>query len=377
MADITALGGLLGPLMDNPQTFQAQSPLFSPRLNAGLLGAAQGLLGASGFQQTPVSLGQALGQGLGGFQGGQRQFDQDQLAQQALQQKIQRQGLLSKIQGRGSPFFMRGPDGKLQLAMGTFDPQDGDVGIQTQKLPEGFSVARPQDVAKADIDLQKQLKLLEEKEKLAKRDTEFKAGVDISKAEKIGEASAQRELDTAKKKLDIKSASVLEEKINLRNQEARRVVPGLRKVLKGLELIETGKAAQAKRVLGEFLPFVTDPSDAQNLRAQLQALVLPVLANFPGALSDKELEFASATVANFGNTNKANIMIVKHMMETFNKAVEEKRSFQRFKSKHKGRPDIIKGFDFISIPKTVDELRGITDPKDLDAIELQLREQQR
>lgn len=50
----------------------------------GLLGLTAGILGASGPSRMPVSLGQVLGAGLGGFQDGQRQA----LAQQAARQSM-------------------------------------------------------------------------------------------------------------------------------------------------------------------------------------------------------------------------------------------------------------------------------------------------
>lgn len=51
----------------------------------GLLGLTAGILGASGPSRMPVSLGQVLGAGLGGFQDGQRQALARQQANQSLQ----------------------------------------------------------------------------------------------------------------------------------------------------------------------------------------------------------------------------------------------------------------------------------------------------
>src|ERR1044072_3138432 len=69
-----ASGGLMG-IYANPQ-------------RAGLLGMSQGLLSASGPSRIPVSMGQALGQGMQGMQqnaGNALQMQQQMMRMQAMQ----------------------------------------------------------------------------------------------------------------------------------------------------------------------------------------------------------------------------------------------------------------------------------------------------
>jgi len=71
--------------------------------NQGLLGLSSGLLGASGWSPTPISTGQALGQGLQGFQQGAAGA-QSQILAQAKENRLQQyQDMLNKIYGAFVP----------------------------------------------------------------------------------------------------------------------------------------------------------------------------------------------------------------------------------------------------------------------------------
>lgn len=122
-------GGLLGGMAD-PQT-------------QGLLGAAIGLLGASGPSRTPVSLGQAMGQGLQGMQ---------QSYNQALQ--LQRENALRELQMKQAQLGLKKTESEMaeKERPKVKDWQKVNVGGQVLYAPyfEDGSVGQPVPYAVAE-----------------------------------------------------------------------------------------------------------------------------------------------------------------------------------------------------------------------------------
>lgn len=93
----------------------------------GLLGFAQGLLGASQVSPRPVSFGEALGAGIGGMQQAQAQALQQQMGQFQLQEmrRQQQQAIEDQVsiqEAVGTPTQILGPptrEGELSVQMGT------------------------------------------------------------------------------------------------------------------------------------------------------------------------------------------------------------------------------------------------------------------
>ena len=112
-------------------------------------------------------------------------------------------------------------------------------------------------------------------------------------------------------------------------RDAARRIPRLRKLANLVEESKTGLTQALIAQYGELVPGI-DPSNAQALRAKLQAEIFPVLANFRGALSEKELTFAENTIARLGNTTEANLLIINHMIETLDSVVLETDEFNKF-----------------------------------------------
>ena len=132
--------GLLDPnQMLNPQT-------------QGLLGLGQGLLQSSGWSPTPISMGQAMGQGLksglSAYTGAQQQQLENQLAQQKLGQGPKPTSLMQNLQAGGlapgSPEYqakmleaVMKPSTQIDLNQGGFkvpagymlDPANPDGGV--------------------------------------------------------------------------------------------------------------------------------------------------------------------------------------------------------------------------------------------------------
>jgi len=123
--------------------------------------------------------------------------------------------------------------------------------------------------------------------------------------------------------------SDIENKIYTAAAQSARQRPKIESILKGIQLVGTGKIQEATAELGAWIPG-GDPTDAQALNAEVKTLVFEALANFPGAISEGEREFARQTVANMGNTTKANEIILKHMLDTIDQATDERNQYDKF-----------------------------------------------
>jgi len=126
-----------------------------------------------------------------------------------------------------------------------------------------------------------------------------------------------------------KERSAIAEDIRDAARQANKTIPTLRRVMDGLNKIETGKLAQAKRLLGPFIHGI-DPTNEQALNAELNLLVFDELAKFVGAISDPEREFAMETTANMSNSTEANRIIIKRLITRLSDAVEEGKQFRAF-----------------------------------------------
>ena len=152
---------------------------------------------------------------------------------------------------------------------------------------------------------------------------------------------ANLEVETATKKEEAKllaqRRSKINTEINTNAQQARQRLPKLRKLLKSLDSFETGKLAQAKALAGPYIPGV-DPSSEQIFISQVNKEVMSELNNFPGSISEKELDFAAKSTFNIGNTTEANRAIINHAIQSLNLAIKEQELFKAHKAKG-GKPE--------------------------------------
>ena len=156
-------------------------------------------------------------------------------------------------------------------------------------------------------------------------------------------------------------------KKGLRNNaaNANRSIGKLEKLRQAVSLVGTGKDKQIKRLLGPFIPGV-DPSNEQALNTQLNQFLMAELANFKGASSDGEREFAGQTVASMGNTTAANLMIINHQIDAIGQASKE---WNEFKSHEKAggtiddfefTPEFVRSEPEVIPSKDTFEINGIT-----------------
>ena len=109
---------------------------------------------------------------------------------------------------------------------------------------------------------------------------------------------------------------------------ARRELPKYERLLQGVRRVGTGKFQDAKAAFGELIPGV-DPSDEQALNAALNEQILESLAQFKGALSDSEREFARTTRANLGNTTRANLLILERLRQGAINRIDELEQYNK------------------------------------------------
>lgn len=193
-----------------------------------------------------------------------------------------------------APIEITNPEtGERVRGIESFNPNTGSTSFTPVELPEGFELSR--ETAKA------------------KRDAEVEATIDQEKG-----------------KLIAKQRQTISTEINKGARASRRQLPRINKLLEGLELVETGALANAKLLLGPFIPGV-DPTNEQATQAQMNSLVLDIIGRFPGSVSDAETAFAKQTTANLGFTPEANKLILNHAKQAMNDLIDEESQFKEFK----------------------------------------------
>ncbi len=186
------------------------------------------------------------------------------------------------------------------------DPQTGERQLVIPSIDPrtGVTTARPVD--------------LPDDTQLARETAAQQRAADLAAAEQKERAKL-----LAKQRQDIRT------EITTNAREARRQVPRVDRLLNALDQVETGKFAQAKSILGPFIPGV-DPTNEQALAAQMNDLIFDQLARFTGAISEGERAFAERTVANLGNTTEANRIILNRLKTSFKDILAEDEQFKDF-----------------------------------------------
>lgn len=214
----------------------------------------------------------------------------EQITDQAIQLAPQ---LAGGAAARGfAPIETVGPGGERGLSIPTFDPRTRQAGLEAVPL--------------GDVELAKETAQ-------QKRQAELEAAT----AKERGKLVAQQ-----RQKINTE--------INANARQARRELPKLDKLLEGLDAVSTGKFAQAKLLLGPFIPGI-DPTNVQVAQQQINESILGIIGRFTGAISEGEREFSARTTANLGLTNEANRVIVQNLKGVLQASIEEEKQFKSFK----------------------------------------------
>lgn len=148
----------------------------------------------------------------------------------------------------------------------------------------------------------------------------------------VGKRSA-RELETEKKKgatsIEIESGIVKAA------QQARRTRPKVARVREALNFIETGKLAEAKSILGPFIPLL-NIEDEQVMQSEITAFVLDTLNEQSGTKTDFDFKKAAEASASLGKSTEANKRILDILIQNLDRASEEEDQFVNFVDIEKG-----------------------------------------
>lgn len=284
-----------------------------------ILGAAAGLLGASGSSTSPISTGQALGQGLLGFMGGQQEQQQmqarDLQIQQAQRQAEQEQARQASLQGIGGMlqgFQATGQPATQQeiLAQALQSPGLGDqafkgllaqqgAGGQAKRFRPLLGVRDDEIVAMSPFG-----GVLEEMQKpegvrLLKETPEQKRAADII-AKGAGKAAAVTAGRTAARQQDFISTGL----------EAADSMPN---ILRGIELLDAVKtgglqsvALRAKQLFG------VEGADEAELSSRLGKSILAQLRPIFGSqFTENEGRELKRIEAGFGKSTAGNRRLLK------------------------------------------------------------------
>ena len=143
--------------------------------------------------------------------------------------------------------------------------------------------------------------------------------------------------------------------INKAAIQSRSTRPAVVAVRTALESIDTGKAAQAKAVLGPFIPGL-DTSDEEVMQSQITAFVLDTLSKQGGTKTDFDFLKAEEASASLGKTTAANKAILDILIKNLDRTIDEQNQFKQF-GKQGGKAEDFK-FSDKETEDRLNELRG-------------------
>ena len=143
--------------------------------------------------------------------------------------------------------------------------------------------------------------------------------------------------------------------INKAAIQSRSTRPAVVAVRTALESIDTGKAAQAKAVLGPYIPGL-DTSDEEVMQSQITQFVLDTLNQQTGTKTDFDFKKASEASASLGKTTAANKQILDILIKNLDRTIDEQNQFKQF-GKQGGKAEDFK-FSDRETEDRLNELRG-------------------
>ena len=168
--------------------------------------------------------------------------------------------------------------------------------------------------------------------KTAVLETEIELGGEATKV--VEDAKNQAKIDAAAEVKEEGALGVSRGKIastiNEAAIEARRSRPEIAEVRQALDAIETGRFAQAKTILGPFIPGL-DISNEEVMQSQITQFVLNTLNKQTGTKTDFDFKKASEASASLGKTTAANRAILDILLGNLDRAISEQDQFKTFR----------------------------------------------
>lgn len=144
-------------------------------------------------------------------------------------------------------------------------------------------------------------------------------------------------------KLGARSDAAVRDEIRGNARTSSRKLSTVRNLSKLLKKAKTGALTQFFPQIGRLLPGF-DATDEQAASAQINTLVLEQMQAFKGSTSNRELDFATQTIQQLGNTPEANAIITRSLENVIFLAQQENNQFDAFVKEGKKPRDFIFNF---------------------------------
>jgi hypothetical protein len=260
-----------------------------PAKQQALMAMGSSLMNSGGYSRTPVSFGQALGQGMGAYTNKLDEYKQKKL-QEKLQAMQMEQAAMSLEQAKASSAWQKGagiygaPDAAIESVFKAPDTFDKKMAL-AQTNPQLYGTMYPS--AQTNI---------------YNGNPPLPTDQQILRDDLI--ANAQRARESVMQNIKQGDSSTL-------------TITNLNKALGLLDKVETGSLEETKIGLSKFAKSlgidvdVSKISNAEQLMVLLGDEVMARVGETKGAVSEKEMDLFTRYSANFGNTVEGNRKILQ------------------------------------------------------------------
>ncbi len=206
-------------------------------------------------------------------------------------------------------------DGKAFLS-GVVQDSAGNFDLEEVEVPGEF----------ADVQGVTASQKAEQQAAIAKAVAEAQAGVKIRTARELANESRKGA-----------TGAEIESGIVLAANTARRTRPRVDRVRAALDAIETGKFAEAKAILGPFIPLL-NIDDEEVMQAEITSFILDELNRQSGTKTDFDFKNAGDASVSMGKTTLANRRILDILIANLDRTEAEADQFINFVDNEGGDP---------------------------------------
>jgi len=196
---------------------------------------------------------------------------------------------------------------------------------------------------------------------IAKLNQDFSAGRITEQQRDLGVAKATRDpalvkvqtFEPVEAKLGAQSDAAVRDEVRSNARVASRQLGKVRSLQKVLKRAGSGSLKQFIPQLARVIPGfgeLFDVEDRQAASAQINSFILDQMQAFKGSTSERELDFATQTVQQLGNTPESNAMIARNFENAIFLALQENKQFDDL-VKEGGKPrDFVFNFQKVILP---------------------------
>lgn len=235
--------------------------------------------------------------------------------QQAEFLRVKRADRLIDTGGGGKAIVT--PTGELQEVVSSEDATQREV-EKTQQTAAATETGKAEGQVQALPEIRKVIKEKEQERLLAEEN------IQDLKNSKMAEGERQKLLG--------RERGQIATNIRESGRVASRSKPNVLRLKNALELVNTGKIAQARELMGGLIPGVKD-ADAEVFNSLATQFALDELSKQSGTKTDFDFQKAAETQARLGNTKEANRIITNIALDRIDEVEQEARQFREFVDK--------------------------------------------